>query len=132
MEPSIFTKIINGEIPCHKVYEDDKTFAFMDIYPIQTGMVLVIPKEQIANIEDLSEDLYLAVMETARKIQRAQRKVFPDKFKMAMQIEGLDVQHVHVKLFPIDTPEEFHAHAPTTEPNHEELAELAEKIRSNI
>lgn len=132
MEPSIFTKIINGEIPCHKVYEDEKTFAFMDIYPIQPGMVLVITKEQIANIEDLSEDLYLAVMETARKIQRAQRKVFPDKFKMAMQIEGLDVQHVHVKLFPIDTPEEFHAHAPTTEPNHEELAELAEKIRSNI
>ena len=132
MESSIFTKIINGEIPCHKVYEDEKTFAFMDIHPIQPGMVLVIPKEQIANIEDLSEDTYLAVMKTARQIQIAQRKLFPDKLKMAIQVEGLDVQHVHVKLFPIDSPEEFHAHAPTSEPDHAQLAELAENIRSNL
>lgn len=132
MNPSIFTRIINGEIPSHKVYEDEKTFAFMDIYPIQPGMVLVIPKEQITNIEDLPEELYLAVMKTARKIQRAQRKVFPGKNKMAMQVEGLDVPHVHVKLFPIDSAEDFHAYAPTSEPNHEELAKLAEKIRSNL
>lgn len=132
MEPSIFTRIIKGEIPCHKVYEDELTFAFMDIHPIQPGMVLVMPKEQIANIEDLPEELYLAVMKTARRIQIAQRKVFPDKLKMAMQVEGLDVQHVHVKLFPIDSAEDFHAHAPTSEPDHEELAKLAEKIRSNL
>lgn len=132
MEQSIFTKIINGEIPCHRVYEDELTFAFMDIHPIQPGMVLVIPKEQIANIEDLDDDLYLAVMKTARKVQLSQRKIFPDKEKMAMQVEGLDVQHVHVKLFPIDSPQEFHALAPTDEPNHEELAEMAEKIRSNL
>jgi hypothetical protein len=51
---------------------------------------------------------------------------------MAMQVEGLDVQHVHVKLFPVDSPEEFHAHAPTSEPDHAQLAELAENIRSNL
>jgi histidine triad (HIT) family protein len=132
MEESIFTKIINGEIPCHKVYEDELTFAFMDIYPIQPGMVLVISKEQIANIEDLPEDIYTAVMATSRKIIRALRKTYPDKFKIAMQVEGLDVQHVHVKLFPIDNPTEFHAIAPTTDPNHVELEQIAEKIRSNL
>jgi len=132
MEPSIFTRIINGEIPCHKVYEDESTLAFMDIYPIQQGMVLVISKEQIANIEDLSEDVYMAVMATSRKIIRALRKTYPDKFKIAMQVEGLDVQHVHVKLFPIDNPAEFHALAPTSDPNHVELEQIAEKIRSNL
>ncbi len=132
MEPSIFTKIINGEIPCHKVYEDEDTFAFMDIYPIQPGMVLVIPKEQIPNIEDLPEDLYAAVMASTRKAMLALRKSFPNKFKIALQVEGLDVQHVHVKLFPIDSPAEFHNSPPTTDPDHEKLAELAEKIRSNI
>lgn len=132
METSVFTKIINREIPCHKVYEDDLTFALMDIHPLQPGMVLVIPKEQIANIEDLPEELYLAVMKTARKIQIAQRKVFPDKFKMAMQVEGLDVQHVHIKLFPIDNPDEFHALGLENEPSHEELANMANKIRSNL
>jgi diadenosine tetraphosphate (Ap4A) HIT family hydrolase len=76
----------------------------MDRHPMG---FLVIPKEQIANIEDLPENLYLAVMRTARKIQIAQRKIYPDKFKMALQVEGLDVQHVHVKLFPIDTPKTF-------------------------
>lgn len=132
MEQSIFTKIISGEIPCHKVYEDELTFAFMDIYPIQPGMVLVISKEQIANIEDLPEDIYTAVMATSRKIIRALRKTYPDKFKIAMQVEGLDVQHVHVKMFPIDNPAEFHALAPTSDPNHSELELIAEKIRSNL
>jgi histidine triad (HIT) family protein len=132
MSPSIFTKIINGEIPCHKVYEDEQTFVFMDIHPIQDGMVLVIPKQEIANIEDLPEDIYAAVMLTTRKILLALRKVFPGKKKIAIQIEGLDVQHVHVKLFPIDSPAEFHNIAPTTDPDHEKLAEMAERIRSSL
>jgi histidine triad (HIT) family protein len=104
----------------------------MDIHPIQPGMVLVIPKEQIANIEDLPDDLFDAVMQTAHKIAKAQRKTFPEKRKMAMQVEGLDVQHVHVKLFPVDNPQEFHALAPSGDPNHEELSKMAEKIRSNL
>ena len=132
MSSSIFTKIINGEIPCHKVYEDDQTFVFMDIHPIQEGMVLVIPKVEIANIEDLPEDKYMAVMQTTHKVLQALRKVFPDKRKIALQVEGLDVQHVHVKLFPIDSPAEFHNPAPTTDSDHEKLAELAEKIRSSL
>jgi histidine triad (HIT) family protein len=132
MEPTIFTRIINGQIPCHKVYEDEQTFVFMDIYPIQPGMVLVIPKQEIANIEDLPEEIYMSLMATTRKLLVALRKTFPHKFKIAVQVEGLDVQHVHVKLFPIDNPQQFHALAPTTEPNHDELKNMAEKIRSNL
>ena len=60
MEPSIFTKIINGEIPCQKIYEDEKTIAFLDIHPVQPGHTLVVPKIQIDHIEDLTDDYYLA------------------------------------------------------------------------
>lgn len=132
MEPSIFTKIINGEIPCHKVYEDDLTFAFMDIQPIQPGMVLVIPKEQIDNFEDMPDELVSAVMITSKKIMKALRRVYPDKKKIGIQVEGLEVPHAHVKLFPIDSGAEFHAHPDSSEPDHEKLADLAEKIRSNL
>jgi histidine triad (HIT) family protein len=131
MNPSIFTRIINGEIPCHKVYEDDKTFAFMDIEPIQPGMVLVIPKEEIDDFENLSDELISAVMTTSKKIMIALKKVFPDKIKIGIQVEGLEVPHAHVKLIPISSGEEFHTQ-PIKEVNHEELAALAEKIRSNL
>lgn len=132
MEPSIFTRIINGEIPSHKVYEDKDTFAFMDIDPIQPGMVLVIPKEQIDNFEDLSDELIFAVMTTSKKIMKALRKTFPDKLKIGVQIEGLEVPHAHVKLIPISTGEEFHNKPSGTDPDHEKLAQIAEKIRSNL
>ena len=130
-EPSIFTKIINGDIPCHKVYEDDSTFAFMDIEPIQPGMVLVIPKEQIDNFEDMSDDLVCDVMLTAKKIMKALRRVYPNKKKIGVQIEGLEVPHTHIKLIPIDTGAEFHAR-PNKDIDNAELAELAEKIKENI
>ncbi len=131
MEPSVFTKIINGDIPCHKVYEDDQTFAFMDIEPIQPGMVLVIPKEQIDNFEDLSDQTVASVMITSKKIMKSLRIVFPDKKKIGIQVEGLEVPHAHVKLIPINNGEEFHAR-PNTEVNHDDLADLAKKIRSNL
>lgn len=132
MASSIFTKIIQGDIPCHKVYEDDLTFAFMDIDPIQPGMVLVIPKKQIDNFEDLPDELVSAVMITSKKIMNALRKVFPEKKKIGIQIEGLEVPHAHVKLIPINSGAEFHTPPSGTEPDHEKLAELALKIKENI
>ncbi len=132
MDDSIFTKIIQGDIPCHKVYEDDLTFAFMDINPIQPGMVLVIPKEQIDDFEDLPDELMTAVMLTSKKIMKALKKVYPNKKKIGVQIEGLEVPHAHVKLLPINSGEEFHTPPSDTEPNHEELAQIAEKIRSKL
>ncbi len=129
-EPTIFTKIIQGEIPCHKVYEDERTIAFMDIYPVQPGMVLVVSKAQVDNFEDLTDADYAAVWATVRMVAKKLRHVFPDKKKIGVQVEGLDVPHTHVKLFPINTGAEFRApHDMSIEPDHPALAALAERLR---
>ncbi len=129
MEDSIFTKIIKGEIPCHKVYEDAATFAFLDIHPVQPGHVLVVSKTQVANFYELSDDDYQALMTTVKKVAIKLKSVFPDKRRIAVIIEGLDVDHVHVKLFPIDTGEELrYIPDESTEPNHSILAQLAQLI----
>jgi histidine triad (HIT) family protein len=132
MEQSIFTKIINGDIPCHKVYEDEKTFVFMDIKPIQPGMVVVVSKEQIDNFEDLPDELFTAVMLTTKYVMQALRKTFPDRKKIAVKIEGLEVAHAHATVFPIDSGSDFLSSPPSGEPDHTQLAMLAEKIRSNL
>lgn len=129
MHDSVFTKIIKGEIPSHKVYEDEKTLAFMDINPIQPGMVLVIPKVQIDHFMDLEDADYQALMATVKQVARKMREEFPDK-RVAVQIEGLDVPHAHVKMFPFTTADEFRALPSTvTDPNHPALAQMAEKLR---
>jgi histidine triad (HIT) family protein len=129
MQDSVFTKIIKGEIPSHKVYEDDLVLAFMDINPIQPGMVLVVSKKQIDHFMDLPDEDYQALMMAVKKISLKMREVFPDK-RIAVQIEGLDVPHVHVKLFPFASADEFRAVPNTnTEPNHPALAQMAEKLK---
>lgn len=129
MTDSIFTTIIKGEIPCHKVYEDDQTIAFMDIHPVQPGMVLVVSKRQVENFYELADDEYQALMATSQRVAKQLKQHFPDKRRIALQIEGLDVPHVHVKLFPFDTTTEFHAAQDTSaEPDHIALAELAAQL----
>jgi histidine triad (HIT) family protein len=130
MQDSIFTKIIKGEIPCHKVYEDDKTFAFMDIHPIQPGHVLVVPKQQIGFVWDMTSDDYHSLMNTVQKVGQRIREVFPEKARVGVMIEGLDVSdHAHVKVFPFNTPAEYRSVPDmSTEPDHDLLAEFAEKL----
>jgi histidine triad (HIT) family protein len=129
MADSIFTKIIKGEIPCHKVYEDERTLAFLDIHPIQPGHTLVVPKQQIEFVWDLEDEDYQAVMATAKKVAQRLREVFPDKSRIALHVEGLDIDHAHLKLFPFDTHEEFVRHPDmSAEPDHAALAELAKKL----
>lgn len=126
---SIFTKIIRGEIPCHKIYEDERTFAFLDIYPVQPGMTLVVTKTPAESFLELDSTDYAALWQTVQKVGHRLHEVFPDKKRIGIQVEGLDVPHVHVKLFPINSGDEFRA-APdmTTEPDHAALAELAKKL----
>jgi histidine triad (HIT) family protein len=132
MSDSVFTKIIKGEIPSHKVYEDPKTLAFMDIYPIQPGMVVVIPKIQVADFYNLNDDDYQALWATVKKVATKMKEVFPNKRKIGIQVEGLDVEHVHVKMFPVDSGAEFHAKQDTSsEPNHKQLAKMADKLKIN-
>lgn len=128
-EDSIFTKIIVGELPCHKVYEDESTLAFLDIHPVQFGHVLVVPKRQVEDFYDLSDKEYQALMATVKKVARKLRQHFPHKRRIALVIEGLDVPHAHVKLFPIDTADDLR-HVPdmSEDPDHEALSVLAQSL----
>ena len=129
MEDNIFTKIVRGEIPCHKVYEDDLTLAFLDIHPIQPGHTLVISKKQVEFVWDLPDEDYQAVMATAKKVANRLREAFPDKSRVALQIEGLEVAHAHLKLFPFNSAEEFHNKPDLQgEPDHVALAAIAKTL----
>lgn len=129
MEESIFSRIIKGEIPCHKVYEDAETLAFLDIHPIQTGHTLVVTKAQVDHIWDLSDEQYQALWSTVRKVARQLRRHFPAKKRVGVIVEGFDVAHVHVKVFPIDSGDELRFKPDmTSEPDHTALAELAAKL----
>lgn len=129
MEDSIFTKIIKGEIPCYKVYEDDKTFAFLDIYPVQPGHILVIPKEQIEFVWDLPDEIYQAVMLSTKKIALRLREVVKSKY-VHERIVGTDVPHAHIHLIPFNETSELMNNPDTSiEPDHDALAALAERLK---
>ena len=128
-EPSIFTKIIRGDIPCHKVYEDEWTLAFLDIHPVQPGHTLVVPKAEVEFAWDLSDDDYQAVMATAKRVAQRLRAVLGVPY-IGEKIEGVDVPHAHVHLIPFSTADEFMRRADmAAEPDHTALAALAERLR---
>ena len=128
MEDSIFTKIIKGETPCYKIYEDDKTLAFLDIHPKQPGHTLVIPKKQIEFIWDLPDEDYQAVMATAKKVAARLRTVLSKPY-IGEQIIGVDVPHAHVHIFPFATMDEFRIVPDmAAKPDHKALAALAQKL----
>ena len=98
--PSIFTKIINGDIPCYKIYEDDKTFAFLDIHPETKGHTLVVPKLEVDKIYDLPDEDYQALMATVKKLsQHMEQKL---NTRILWKVIGTDVPHAHVHLMPLD------------------------------
>lgn len=130
MEDSVFTKIIKGELPCHKVYEDARTLTFMSIYPIQPGQVVIVPKKQVDHVWDLDDQDYQALMAAGKKVARKIREVFPDKARVALYVEGLEVAHAHLKLFPFSTSTELHTIPDTSvQPDHDTLAAIAERLR---
>lgn len=129
MKESIFTKIVKGEIPAHKVYEDDKVLAFLDIYPAQPGHTLVIPKTQVEFVWDLADDEYQAVMMASKKVALRLREVLQTRY-VGEKIIGVDVPHAHVQLIPFDTVDQFKAPQDmTAEPDHAAFAAMAEKLR---
>ncbi len=125
---SIFTKIIQGEIPCHKIAEDDRFFAFLDIMPLREGHVLVVPKQEVDYIFDMGDGAISALMLFAKPIAKAIQKVVPCK-KVGVAVIGLEVPHTHLHLVPIDTADDLNFTRPKLNPSHEELAEVARKIR---
>lgn len=128
MTDSIFTKIIRGEIPCHKLYEDDKTFVFLDIHPIQPGHTLVISKKQVEFVWELDDEDYKAVMLTAKKMAKHLRQKL-NKPYVGEMIVGVDVPHAHVHLVPFSTTEEFRNRPDmSAEPDHAVLSDLAKQL----
>ena len=128
---SIFTKIINGVVPCHKIYEDDKVFAFLDIHPISPGHVLVVAKNQVDHLDDLSADDYSAVFEAVKIISKRVKRVLGVK-RACLRVEGFDVSHAHVHVIPCNKPSDYYNDSRMNiEPNHDERAELAKNLEIN-
>ena len=103
---SIFTKIVNGDIPCYKIAEDDNFLAFLDVNPNAKGHTLCIPKQEINKIFDLEDDLYLGLLQFSKKIAVALEKAVPCK-RIGMAVIGLEVPHAHVHLIPLNEMDEM-------------------------
>ncbi len=128
--PSIFTKIINGEIPCYKIAEDDDFFAFLDINPNARGHTLCVPKKEVDKIMDLDETTYMGLMAFSRKVGLALEASIDCK-RVGITVIGLEVPHVHVHLIPLKGMGDatFQNKISLSE---EEFKAIAEKIRSKI
>ncbi|MEO8254371.1 MAG: HIT family protein [Flavobacterium sp.] len=127
---SIFTKIVNGEIPCYKIAEDDNYFAFLDINPNAKGHTLCIPKFEIDKLFDMDEAHYLGLMHFSKKVAIALEKTIPCN-RIAMSVIGLEVPHAHVHLIPLNSMEDIRFQKKVSL-SKEEFENLAQEIRANL
>lgn len=127
---SIFTKIVNGEIPCYKIAEDENFLAFLDVNPNAIGHTLCIPKQEIDKIFDLDEALYLGLMQFSKKIAIALEKAVPCK-RIGMSVIGLEVPHAHVHLIPLNEMDEMRFQN-KVRLSKEEFEVLVNKIQENL
>ncbi|SRR6266550_86975 len=128
-EQSIFSKIINGDIPAHKVYEDEHALAFLDIHPAVPGHTLVVPKAQVDRLEDMSQDEYTALMAAVKKVMRRVVEVLGSDYRACLKLEGFDVPHAHVHVIPCRTAADFWTkQRMDIEPDHAALADMAKKL----
>ncbi|MDA7824722.1 HIT family protein [Flavobacteriaceae bacterium] len=126
---SIFTKIINGELPCYKIVEDDHFIAFLDIDPNAKGHTLCVPKKEVDKLLDLDEETYLGLMQFARKVGLAIEKTLVCN-RVGMSVIGLEVPHVHVHLIPLNEMKDMSFKHKIAMDNEAFIA-LAKKIKSN-
>jgi histidine triad (HIT) family protein len=127
---SIFTKIVNREIPAHIVAEDDDHLAFLDINPLVMGHSLIIPKREVDYIYDLSDDETIKINLFAKKVAKAIEKTVSCN-RVGIAVIGLEVAHAHIHLIPINSMDDMNFSRPKLNPSQDELAEMAEKINSN-
>ena len=128
---SIFTKIINGEIPSYKVAESETCFAFLDINPLAKGHTLVVPKKEVDYIFDVEDELYSDLMLFAKKVGKAIEKVVPCE-RIGVTDIGLEVPHAHVHLIPINGISDMNFAKPKLALAKDELSELAKRIASEV
>jgi histidine triad (HIT) family protein len=128
---SIFTKIINGEIPCYKIIETKDCIAFLDILPLARGHVLVVPKKEVNNYFDLDEDLFQKVNNLSKKVSHAIKKVVACE-RIGVSVIGLEVPHAHVHLVPINSISDLDFTKDRLKLSSEEFKELADEISANL
>jgi histidine triad (HIT) family protein len=129
--PSIFSKIVNGEIPAYKVAEDDRFLAFLDINPLAEGHTLVIPKQEVDYVFDLDDKFYADYFVFAKKVAVAIKKVVPCE-KVGIAVVGLEVAHAHIHLIPINTIYDIDFKKPKLKFTREEFEEISGKIADAI
>ncbi|MDH3246829.1 MAG: HIT family protein [Saprospiraceae bacterium] len=129
--PSIFSRIVSGEIPCHRIAEDEHHLAFLDINPLARGHTLVIPKDETDYIFDIDDEGLSALMLFAKKVGLGIERAIPCK-RMGITVIGLEVPHAHIHLIPINSINDMEFSRPKLTLSHEELANIADQIRSEL
>ncbi|MCU0473808.1 MAG: HIT family protein [Bacteroidales bacterium] len=128
---SVFTKIINGEIPCYKVAEDDRYFAFLDINPLKAGHTLVVPKQETDYVFNLDDENLAGLIIFSKRVAAGIKTAFPCN-RIGIAILGLEVPHAHVHLVPMDSMEDINFKNPKLKFTPEEFRRIAEKISKNF
>ena len=128
---SIFTKIINGEIPSYKIAEDKDHYAFLDIFPTSKGHTLVVPKHEVDNLFDLPEDEYIKLQVFARKVAKAIGETIPCN-RVGVTVIGLDVPHAHIHLIPINKVSDISFEKKKLSFTEDEFKQISENISSNF
>jgi histidine triad (HIT) family protein len=128
---TIFTKIINGEIPCYKVAETDQFLAFLDVRPLTQGHTLIIPKAEIDNVFDIDDELYAGLFLFAKIVAKAIKKTIPCA-KVGLAVVGLEVPHAHIHLVPINHVGDINFDSPRFVFTPDEFVKIAKNIAANI
>ncbi len=128
---SIFSQIAKGEIPSYKIAENERYFAFLDIYPLAKGHTLIVPKEETDYLFDLDDELLADMIVFSKQVARAIEKVIPCN-RIGVAVLGLEIPHAHIHLVPINSEADISFSRPKLELTKEEFIEIAEKIRAEI
>lgn len=128
---TIFTKIVNGEIPAYKVAEDENYLAFLDIFPVAKGHVLVIPKKEVDYLFDLEDEIYTGLQLFAKKVAAGLKKAIPCR-KVGVLVLGLEVPHAHIHLIPMQNEADLLNFSEKIKFTSEEFEQIAQLVASNI
>ncbi len=128
---SIFSKIVAGEIPCHKIAETEDYLAFLDVFPLVEGHVLVIPKKEVDYLFDLDDSLYQGLMQFAKTVAVGLKKAIPCN-KVGVAVIGLEVPHAHIHLIPMNQVSDMNFSKPKLKLSPERLKEIAELVRKEL
>ena len=129
--PTIFSRIIGGEIPCYKVAENDRWFAFLDINPLKAGHTLVVPKKETDYLFDMEDDDLTGMILFSKKVAAAIRTAYPCN-RIGVAVLGLEVPHAHIHLVPMDNMEDVNFKNPKLKFTPEEFREIASRISRNV